>query len=60
DADGNPSTDFNFNKITFVEPYPGFDIHLSTRNALEITEEEITVTAAQDAHILIIEMRRSQ
>lgn len=34
-------------------------IHLSARDALEITEENITVSATQTSHILIIEMKKS-
>lgn len=34
-------------------------VHLSARDALEITEENITVNAVQNAHVLIIEMEKS-
>lgn len=34
-------------------------IHLSSRDALEITEESIMVNASQTSHILIIEMEKS-
>lgn len=35
-------------------------IHLSERDALEITEETITVNATETSHILIIEMEKSR
>jgi redox-sensitive bicupin YhaK (pirin superfamily) len=31
-------------------------IHMNTRDALEIVKEDITITAKQEAHFLIIEM----